>query len=115
MKRSIATILAVSLLALPAGAATAQKRVGEPPKHERALAKREQIRAAMLRGDIMPLQRILAVVQRQHRGDVLEVELKVRKDDSMIYEVEMLTAEGQVRELHLNPRTGAVVMDTIKR
>jgi len=65
-------------------------------------------RAALARGEILPLRSVLEIVQRRVPGDVIEVELD-REDDGWEYEVKVLTSTGRVREVTLNARTGAIL------
>jgi hypothetical protein len=82
------------VLASPAGADSARD-------HERA-------RAALQAGEVMPLQKLLERVQRQHPGDVLEVELE-REDGRWVYELKLLQRGGQVLRLDVDGRTGDVL------
>ena len=63
------------------------------------------IRAAVDRGELVPLPRILALAQAQVAGDVVKTELETHKG-RLIYEVKILTATGRVREVTLDARTG---------
>ena len=67
-----------------------------------------EARALLQRGEILPLSRILAVVQQRVPGDVIEVELDHGKHHGWEYEVKVLTAQGRVREVKLNARSGEV-------
>lgn len=88
----------VAALLATSGAATARN----DQDHEAA-------RAALARGEILPLTRILAVVAQQHPGDILEVELD-RHGARFVYEVTVLTRAGKVTEVHVDGKT-AVVLD----
>ena len=66
-----------------------------------------EARALLQRGEILPLSRILPIVQQQVPGDVIEVELDHGKH-GWEYEVKVLTASGRVREVKLNARDGTV-------
>ncbi len=70
----------------------------------------EAARAALARGEILPLTRILAVVAQQGPGDVLEVELD-RHGDRIVYEVKVLTRAGKVTEVQVDARTGVLLDD----
>jgi uncharacterized membrane protein YkoI len=74
---------AALLLVLLGGAAAA-----DDDSHDRA-------REALDRGEIAPLDQILAEVRRQGLGTVLEVELE-RHDGRWVYEVETLSPEGVI-------------------
>ena len=47
-------------------------------------------------------------MQQRVPGDVVEVELEHGKHHGWEYEVKVLTAQGRVREVKLNARTGEV-------
>ncbi len=56
-------------------------------------------------GDILPLETILQKIQADHPGKVLEVELE-EKQSRLVYEIELLDAQGKVWELQVDPRSG---------
>jgi uncharacterized membrane protein YkoI len=64
----------------------------------------ERARDAQRRGEFVPLERILADVERQEPGKVIDVELD---DDE--YEIEVLRADGSVVELEYDARTGRLI------
>ncbi|MBK5374188.1 PepSY domain-containing protein [Pseudomonas sp. TH43] len=62
-------------------------------------------------GVILPLEQVLQQAMDRYPGaKLLEVELE-EKHDVYIYEIELLTAEGVARELHLKADTGELVKD----
>ena len=71
-----------------------------------ALSQRDydRVRAAVERGDLVPLEGVLADAQRRHAGTVLEVELEGGR-----YEVEILGEDGVIRELEYDSRTGELL------
>jgi uncharacterized membrane protein YkoI len=93
--------LAAALLAVGALALSPRALAGDHDDHVEA-------RALLQRGEILPLSRILAIVQQQVPGDVVEVELEHGKHHGWEYEVKVLTAQGRVREVKLNARSGEV-------
>jgi uncharacterized membrane protein YkoI len=93
--------LAAVLLAVGALALSPRALAGDHDDHVEA-------RALLQRGEILPLSRILAIVQQQVPGDVVEVELEHGKHHGWEYEVKVLTAQGRVREVKLNARSGEV-------
>jgi uncharacterized membrane protein YkoI len=68
----------------------------------------ELARAALQRGEILPITRILPLVAQYLPGDVVEVRLDTRRD-RLNYEIRVLTPSGRVRKLVLDARTGASV------
>lgn len=94
-------IAAVAVLTVAGGAPAKDKQAR---KAEAATS----IRAAVERGDILPLPRILALAQARVKGEVLKIELE--QDDGVLsYEVKILTKKGRVREVELDARTGALI------
>jgi uncharacterized membrane protein YkoI len=59
-------------------------------------------------GKIQPLGRLLERQQRLHPGRVLEVELE-RSADRLIYELEILDAQGTVWELRFDAASGELI------
>lgn len=64
-------------------------------------------------GEIQPLETLLIQVYQRHPdARLLDVELE-REHGRLIYEIEILTKPGQVRELELDARTGEFIKDKI--
>lgn len=69
-------------------------------------------RQALMDGSVLPLADILAKVQKQYPGQVLEVELEPTKRQAgpeWIYEIKILSADGQLSKLRVNARTAEVL------
>lgn len=67
------------------------------------------IREALRRGEVLPLTKILAIATKEVPGDIVEVELESKKSGLLKYEIKVLTANGRVREIEIDARTGAVL------
>lgn len=102
-RHSPCRLTAALALALAAALAPAGSVAQDPPgvHHERARAARE-------RGEVLPLERILALVERDFQGRVIEVELE-RDDGRLIYEIELLLPDGRVIEAEFDARSGVLV------
>ena len=68
-------------------------------------ADHEQARQALAAGEILPLRQILDRVEKNHPGQILEVELE-REHGSWIYEIKLLRPDGAVTKLELDARNG---------
>jgi uncharacterized membrane protein YkoI len=98
MKRlPLALILAASLCMAPAHADS---------DHEIA-------RRAVERGELLPLSTILAALERDFPGRVLEVELD-DDDGRYTYEIEVLLKDGRVIELTYDGKTGQLLETEIE-
>jgi uncharacterized membrane protein YkoI len=94
-------LLAAALLCLGVVAAPAMARDLD---QDEAL----QLRRA---GKLVPLDTLLQEVQRRYpSARLLEVELEI-EDGELVYELEVLTTGGQVRELEFDAATGVLVKD----
>jgi len=56
-------------------------------------------------GDILPLQKVLEKVHKLYQGKILEVELET-EHGQLVYEIELLIANGLVVELLFDAKTG---------
>jgi len=75
-----------------------------------ALADTDYLEAQRLleSGKILPLEDILAIVKKAVPGRLLEIELET-KDSQVIYEVEILNANGVVKEVYINASSGEII------
>lgn len=75
-----------------------------------ALADTEQdrARAAVQAGKMLPLKTVLERLEREHPGQVLEVELE-QDDGRWIYEIKLLQPGGNLVTLELDAASGAVL------
>lgn len=75
-----------------------------------ALADADYIEAQRLleSGKILPLDDILVIVKKAVPGKLLEIELET-KDSQIIYEVEILDANGVVKEVYINASSGEII------
>ena len=68
----------------------------------------DRARAAVRAGAVLPLTTILERLEREHPGQVLEVELE-RDDGRWIYEIKLLQADGRLVKLEVDAASGAVL------
>lgn len=74
--------------------------------HDEALSLRQA-------GVILPLEQVITLALERHPGArLLEVELE-EDDGQLIYEVELLTVSGVVRELGYDARDGRLYKDEV--
>lgn len=72
-------------------------------------ADKEEIRRAVEEGRAQPLSDILATVQAQHPGRVLDVDLDRRFDGLLVYEIELLGTDHRQIEIHVDAGSGAIL------
>ncbi|MBP6599169.1 MAG: PepSY domain-containing protein [Giesbergeria sp.] len=87
-------LLACSLVTAPAWSSSRDD-------HEQALQ-------AVQSGQVLPLTTVLERLAAQHPGQVLEVELE-REAQQWIYEIKLLTTDGQLVKLKLDAGTAQVL------
>ncbi|HEU4959360.1 MAG TPA: PepSY domain-containing protein [Sphingomonas sp.] len=66
------------------------------------------IRAAVQRGELLPLPRIMTLALARVPGDVVKTELEA-EHGRLTYEVKILTRTGIVREVKLDARKGTIL------
>lgn len=92
-------VYAVAAFALWASGATAWARDGDDHEHARQ---------AVQAGQVLPLRTVLERLEREHPGQVLEVELE-RDGDRWHYEIKLLQPDGRLLKLLLDARTADVL------
>lgn len=98
MPRVLPTLALLALLALPSPV-----HADDDEDHERA-------RAAVLRGEALPLDEILARLPLRDGERLIEVEFE-REDGRWVYELEFIGADGRVRELEVDALSAAILED----
>jgi uncharacterized membrane protein YkoI len=74
---------------------------GERIDHDRA-------RRAVEAQEILPLRDIMAKAEAEYPGRLVEAELE-DEHGTLVYELKMLAADGKVRKLHYDARTGRLL------
>ena len=98
---AVASVLALPLLASPAPRAFAQATEDDTEDQEIA-------RKALENKEILPLSAVLAKVEGQVTGDIVEIELE-RKKGLWVYEIEVIGEDGRVRDIDVDAKTGTVI------
>jgi uncharacterized membrane protein YkoI len=98
---TVACVAVLTAVVLPSYAGGGDDKAKHAREHE-------EIRAAMQRGEVLPLGKILAIAQEKVPGDVIEVELE-NKHGALVYEIKVLTESGRVREVKIDARKGTVI------
>jgi uncharacterized membrane protein YkoI len=98
--------LLLCVLAMPAWAGGHDDHADEHhhDSHGRDLS---SIRAAVERGELVPLPRIMELALARVPGDIVKTELRA-DHERLTYVVKILTGEARVIEVDLDARTGAV-------
>ncbi|WP_215779806.1 PepSY domain-containing protein [Paludibacterium sp. B53371] len=74
----------------------------------RADTEQDVARKAVQAGEILPLEKVMKVVQQAFPGAVLEVELD-RQEQLWVYEIKLLQDNGVVRKVRYNARTATLI------
>lgn len=83
------------------------------PAQAQADSDHDRARAALQAGQVLPLRTVLERLEREHPGQVLEVELEP-EHGRWVYEVRVLQNDGQLLKLELDARTGAVLKRRVR-
>lgn len=68
----------------------------------------EDLRRALERNELVPLRTLFDWIEARYEGRIIEVEMD-DDDDMLIYEVEMLTPQGNKIEFEFDARNGALM------
>lgn len=68
----------------------------------------EIARDAVEKGEILPLNQLLSILQQAHPGRVVEIDLEF-SDGRLVYEVEIVTDTGRLIEIVVDAGTGAIL------
>ena len=74
----------------------------------------EQAHRAVQAGEVMPLRGVLERLEREHPGQVLDVELE-RDGGRWIYEIKLLQAGGGLLKLEVDAASGQVLKARARR
>ena len=106
---SLAGLIAVFLLALPAQASDDDDGGGhETSEDSDQDADQERVRTAVDRGEIKSLAVLRRIVLGKVSGDVVSVEFS-RKQSRKIYEFRVLRPDGRLVELEIDAVTGIIL------
>jgi hypothetical protein len=81
------------------------------PAH--ADSEQDRAREAVQAGQVMPLDKVLALVRHSWPGEVLEVEL-VQKHGLWIYDIRLLQPDGRLQKLKLDARNAQPLHDRLR-
>jgi len=68
----------------------------------------ERARRALQAGQVLPLKTILDKANAQFPGDLIEAELEEERG-RMVYELKLISPEGNVVKLHYDARDGSLI------
>lgn len=80
-------------------------------------ADHDRARRALETGAVLPLGTILERIERDHPGQVIDVELDLEKHGGVerwVYEIKLLRKGGALVKLEVDARTGVVISRKIK-
>lgn len=97
---AIALVIAL-LIGLVSPLGSGRVLASDDQDHERA-------RRALEAGEVMPLRGLIDVVEREHPGEIVEIELE-RDDGRWIYEIKQLRRDGSMSKLKVDARDGRVL------
>lgn len=82
--------------------------LGIGPVHARDDSDHDRARKAVAAGEVLPLRVIVDRVERDHPGQIMEVELE-RKGNAWLYEIKLLRSGGELVKLKIDASTGKML------
>jgi uncharacterized membrane protein YkoI len=68
----------------------------------------DRARAAVQRGEILPLEQVLAALKSGVTGEISRVELE-KEHGIWVYEIKVISPRGQMMEVHIDAKTGKLI------
>ncbi|MEJ2228129.1 MAG: PepSY domain-containing protein [Alphaproteobacteria bacterium] len=96
---------AVLLSSLPSWADSDCKHRGGAHKHRHDDHDHDRALNAVRRGEVMPLEQVMAIVSANFKGDVVHTRLE-RENGVWVYELKILARNGRMREVYINAKSG---------
>lgn len=100
---AIALACTASAVLLPAAAIGGTSRPESSHRHDD-----DAEHQAVLRGDVLPIARILSLTAGYQAGHVIGIDLDSGRS-GLVYDVDVLTADGRVRDLRIDARNGTLI------
>ena len=97
--------LALLLIAAPP---RAQERAPLPPLQPEDGLDAGFARAAVLRGEILPLDRILGILRDRFPGEIVEIQLEL-EGGVLTYEFDLVSPDGRLYEVEIDAAGGAIL------
>jgi uncharacterized membrane protein YkoI len=72
----------------------------------------DRARAALERGEVLPLTQILSILELAPGTQLLEVELE-RENGVLVYEFDVIARDGRITEMVVDAATGAILGNEI--
>ena len=99
----VLTVMTLGLVASPLSRPGA-KEIG----HEVEAHDEDRARDAVERGEILPLERVIARLKRAVQGEISGVELE-REGRRWMYEFKIIAPSGRMNEVRIDAKTGEVI------
>jgi len=96
-------VILIALCAVYLDGPRALSREMEHEKHDE-----DRARAAVQRGEILPLEQVLAGLKGDVTGEISRVELE-KEDGIWVYEFKVISPRGQMMEVHIDAKTGKLI------
>lgn len=97
----VLTALTLAPVPLPLHADDHHARHGDD--HNRALE-------ALQRGEVIPLEKVLATLRATNDGSVVSTKLE-REDGKWVYELKLIGRDGRLRKIYIDAKTGVVLAE----
>jgi uncharacterized membrane protein YkoI len=77
------------------------------PEHD-ATPDHDRARQALVRGEIAPLEKVLAAIRSKVQGDFIGAELEI-EDGVWVYDLKFIDRRGVLRKIHVDAKSGKIL------
>jgi uncharacterized membrane protein YkoI len=108
MRRLLTPILTVMMMVFCASWAGASTAFGHERDKNREMTDGDRARGALERGEVLPLEQVMARLEGHIRGEISGIELE-KEHGVWVYEFKVISPHGQMVEVHIDAKTGKLI------
>jgi uncharacterized membrane protein YkoI len=101
----MSTVIMLALLASCSGGSVA---FGHNHEADREITDGDRARGALERGEVLPLEQVIARLEGHIHGEISRIELE-KEDGIWVYEFKVISPQGRMIEVHIDAKTGKLI------
>jgi uncharacterized membrane protein YkoI len=104
---ALSVVVCVGVMGVMLFAASSVHASDHDHDHDLA-ADHDRARQALVRGEIAPLEKVLAVARSEIDGDFVGAELEI-ESGAWVYDLKFIDRSGVLRKIHVNAKTAKII------
>ncbi len=108
MRPRLTSFLTAFMLALLASLDAISPGLAHEPGENHDMTDEDKALGALERGEVLPLDRVLANLRDRVPGEISGIELE-KENGVWVYEFKVISPRGQMMEVHIDAKTGQLI------